>query len=160
MASEDDEFGLRASLAKTEKEYAESVAQREPWVKEAKHRFDGRWIRNTIHGNLYQVLEIIKCENPWVGGHFKYTPSESKTNVLYTVRVAAEIDPNFDEVKRYDTFVEVGISIMDGEWVVATKREVAKAAMKLSDKINAKIAKDLDRVSTLMTIYRLSRGLP
>jgi hypothetical protein len=160
MASEDDEFGLRASLAKTEKEYAESVARREQWVKEAKHRFDGRWIRNTIHGNLYQVIEIIKCENPWVGGHFKNTPSETKRNMLYNVTVASEIDPNLDDAKRYDTFAEVGISIMDGKWVVATKREVAKAAMELSDKINAKISKELDTVSTLMTIYRLSKGIP
>ena len=159
MAVEDDEFGLKASLAKTEKEYAERVAQREQWTKDAKHRYDGRWIRNTAHGNFYQVIEVIKCENPWLGGNFKNTPSETKPNMLYTVRVAAEIDPNLDGVNRYDTFAEVGISIMDGKWVVATKREVAKAAMELSDKINAQIAKELENVSTLMTIYRLSKGL-
>jgi hypothetical protein len=159
MASE-DEYGFGKAIAEADKEDSEKSKNCEAWVKEANHRFSGRWIRNTAHGNFYQVIEVTKCRYPWGGGHFKYTPPETKQHMLYTVRVAAEIDPNLDSVNQHETFAEVGISIMDGKWVVATKREVAKAAMELSDKINAKIAKELDTVSTLMTIYRLSKGLP
>ena len=154
MASE-YEYGFDKAIAEADKEDSEKSKNCEAWAKEANHRFSGRWIRNTAHGNLYHVIEVTKCSYPWGGGHFKYTPPETKQHMLYTVRVAAEIDPNLDSVNQHETFAEVGISIMDGKWVVATK-----AAMELSDKINAKISKELDTVSTLMTIYRLSKGLP
>lgn len=159
MASE-DEYGFGKAIAEAEKEDSERAKKCEAWVKEANHQFSGRWIRNTAHGNFYQVIEVTKCIYPCGSGCFKNILPKTNRNMFYTVRVACEFDPNLDSVKQHETFAEVGIFIMDGNWVVATKREVAKAAMELSDKINAKIAKELDTVSTLMMIYRLSKGLP
>ena len=158
MASE-DEYGFEKAIAEADKEDSEKAKKCEAWVKEANHQFSGRWIRNTVHGNFYQVIEVTKCIYPCGGGHFKNILPETKRNGLYNIQVACEIDPNSESVKQHETFAEVGIFIMDGKWVVATKREVAKAAMELSNKINARIAKELETFSTLMTIYRLSKGL-
>lgn len=145
-----DYYGLNELIIKSYHMEDKIKARNEQWCREANALFGGRWVRDTDTGAFYKLESVEKCQHPFL----KFDAAEKKEKMVYLVKYTDYIDPRTESVVRYEIPDIRWLSLMNGSWITATNREVADAAMKLSSDINDAISRKLDKVNSLMCIYR------